>query len=140
MQVDQDAKAECKIGTASNDEATIAKPYYDPTLGVELEACRNACSMAELSDRLESQDAWVQRRSANVLNFMLPRLERLSITERRVVSARLSDFAEKLCFLALGRQELSITERQMVTGLWKSKVRCIRAMWHLMVPQGHWSG
>ena len=41
--------------------------------------------------------------SANVLNFVLPRLERLSTSERRVVLVGLSDFAEKLCFLALGR-------------------------------------
>ena len=39
--------------------------------------------------------------------------------------AKRSDFAEKLHNLALGRQEPSITERQMVTELYKSKVRCI---------------
>ena len=33
---------------------------------------------------------------ANVLNFVPPRLERLSPTQRRVVSARVLDFAEKL--------------------------------------------
>ena len=45
--------------------------------------------------------------SANVLNFVLPRLERLSPTEHRVLPARLSDFAEKLCFLALGSEDRS---------------------------------
>ena len=43
--------------------------------------------------------------SANVLNFVLPHLERLSPTEHRVLPARLSDFAEKLCFLALGSED-----------------------------------
>jgi len=33
----------------------VSKPYYDPTLGEELEAWRDACGMAELSDRIESQ-------------------------------------------------------------------------------------
>ena len=45
--------------------------------------------------------------SANVLNFVLPRLERLSTSERRVVLVGLSDFAEKLCFLALGSEDRS---------------------------------
>ena len=45
--------------------------------------------------------------SANVLNFMLPRLQRLSPSERRVMPVRLSDFAEKQCFLAFGSEDRS---------------------------------
>ena len=45
--------------------------------------------------------------SANVLNFMLPRLERLSTSERRVVLVGLSNFPEKLCVLALGSEDRS---------------------------------
>ena len=45
--------------------------------------------------------------SPNVLNFMLPRLQRLGPSERRAVPVQRSDFAEKLCFLALGSQERS---------------------------------
>ena len=45
--------------------------------------------------------------SANVLNFVLPHLERLSPAEHRVLLARLSDFAEKQCFLALGSEDRS---------------------------------
>ena len=41
--------------------------------------------------------------SRNVLKFMLPRLQRLGPSERRAVPVQRSDFAEKLCFLALGR-------------------------------------
>ena len=36
-----------------------------------------------------------------------------------------SDFAEKLHNLALGSQESTFTELQMVGGPWESKVRCI---------------
>ena len=36
-----------------------------------------------------------------------------------------SDFAEKQHNLALGSQESTITELQMVGGLWESKIRCI---------------
>ena len=124
--------------------------------------------------------------SPNILNFMMPRLERLSPSERREMLVIRSDFAEKqhnlalgsrsgrispqldkisangektlramywtswcpaysvwvhrgaekcLLFgqillkklhnLALGSQESTITEQQMVGGLWESKVRCI---------------
>ena len=42
--------------------------------------------------------------SANVLNFMLPRLQRLGPSEHRVVLSQRSDFAEKLHNLALGSQ------------------------------------
>ena len=45
--------------------------------------------------------------SANVLNFVLPRLQRLSPSERRVMPVRLSDFAEKQCFLAFGSEDRS---------------------------------
>ena len=50
--------------------------------------------------------------SANVLNFVLPHLERLSPTEHRVLPARLSDFAEKLCFLALGSRSDRISPQR----------------------------
>ena len=40
--------------------------------------------------------------SAHVLNFMLPRLQRLSPSEHRVVLSQRSDFAEKQHNLALG--------------------------------------
>ena len=43
--------------------------------------------------------------SANVLNFMLASLQHLGASERRVLPVQRSDFAEKLCFLALGSQE-----------------------------------
>ena len=45
--------------------------------------------------------------SANVLNFMLASLQHLGASERRVLPVQRSDFAEKLCFLALGSQEWS---------------------------------
>ena len=45
--------------------------------------------------------------SPNVLTFVLPRVERLSPTERRVMRVRLSDFAEKQWFLAFGSKERS---------------------------------
>jgi hypothetical protein len=45
-------------GDASNNKAMYSKPYYDPTLGAELDAWRNACSMTEISDRLESQEGY----------------------------------------------------------------------------------
>ena len=38
---------------------------------------------------------------ANVLNFMLASLQHLGASERRVLPVQRSDFAEKLCFLAL---------------------------------------
>ena len=48
--------------------------------------------------------------SANVLNFVLPRLQRLRPSEHRVVLSQRSDFAEKQHNLALGSQYQSNTE------------------------------
>ena len=45
-------------GDKANNKTGITKPYYDPTLGVELEAWRNAASMAELRDKIESQEGY----------------------------------------------------------------------------------
>ena len=56
---------------------------------------------------------------------MLPRLQRLGPSERRALLSQRSDFAEKHHNLALGSQESTITELQMVGGLCESKVRCI---------------
>ena len=47
-----------KIVDASNQVEGNLKPYYDPTLGVELDAWRNACTTSELSDRIESQEGY----------------------------------------------------------------------------------
>ena len=63
--------------------------------------------------------------SANTLKFMLARLQRLGPSERRALLSQRSGFAEKQDNLALGSQESTITELQMVGGLWISKVRCI---------------
>ena len=43
--------------------------------------------------------------SSYVLNFVLPRVERLSPTERGVMRVRLSDFVENQCFLAFGSKQ-----------------------------------
>ena len=49
---------------------------------------------------------------ANVLNFMLPRLQRLGPSERRAVPVQRSDFAEKLCFLALSSRSDRISPQR----------------------------
>ena len=59
---------------------------------------------------------------------MLARLQRLGPSERRGLLSQRSDFAEKQHNLALGSQESTITELQMVGRLWESKVRCIDTM------------
>ena len=63
--------------------------------------------------------------SINTLKFMLARLQHLDPSERRALLSQRSGFAEKQHNLALGSQESTITELQMVGGLWESKVRCI---------------
>ena len=76
------------------------------------------------------QDLGKRRKThlANVLNFMMPRLERLSTSERREMLVIRSDFAEKHHNLALGSQKSIITEPQMVLEVWKSKARCTGAI------------
>ena len=55
--------------------------------------------------------------SRDVLKFVLAQLQRLGPLDRRALLSQRSDFAEKQHNLALGKQESSITDQQMVTEL-----------------------
>ena len=85
----------------------------------------SAIGSREASDRIGFLRNAVRSRQtekthlANVLKIMLARLQRLGPSERWAVPVQRSDFAEKLCFMALGSEERSPFVAQACSGATK---------------------